>query len=507
MQNRTLYFGDNLDILRDKIPDESFDLIYLDPPFNSNRNYNVLFKEGLQDSAAQVQAFEDSWHWTREAQSTFEELIGVKPSKTPTNDAIANLMQALDKIIGHNDFLAYLTMMAIRLVELRRVLKKTGSIYLHCDPTASHYLKLVMDAIFWKQNFRNEIVWTYRRWPSKSNFFQTMHDIILFYVKDEKSKYTFNTIYQPLADITLKIHKGRKQLATIIDGKRLSKDQDEASIGTPIPDYWHIPAIAGNAKERLGYPTQKPEQLLERIIEASTKEGDLVLDPFCGCGTTVAVAERLNRQWVGIDVTALAINLVKHRLHKQFPDLPMSSITVDGLPRDLSGSKALFKKDPFEFEYWALDLVNAMPSQSKSRDQMRGADKGIDGVIIVAVYIQNGNPQYGKILVQVKGGHAERKDIAALKGDIEREKAISGLFITLEEPTRQMQEEAVSAGTYTVPYAPGKEFPKIQILTVKDLLAGRRPDKPLWSEPYYKEAKKSERELPFSQSGLKFKKK
>lgn len=308
MKNRTLFFGDNLEILRKKIPDETFDLIYLDPPFNSNRNYNVLFKEGLQDSPAQVQAFEDSWHWTKESKETLEYLA------TKTNENISNLILALEKNIGHNDVLAYLIMMTARLIELRRVLKKTGSLYLHCDPTASHYLKIVLDAVFGKKNFRNEIVWTYRRWPAKSKSFQRMHDVLFFYVKDSNSNYTFNTIYQPLADITLKIHKGRKQKATFIEGKRLSRDQKEESIGTPIADYWYIPAIAGNAKERLGYPTQKPEELLERIIIASSKEGDLILDPFCGCGTTVAVAEKLRRKWVGIDITTLAINLTCYSL-------------------------------------------------------------------------------------------------------------------------------------------------------------------------------------------------
>ena len=508
LQNRTLFFGDNLEILREKFPDKPdgdgyFDLIYLDPPFNSNRSYNVLFKEGLVDSPAQVQAFEDSWQWTRDTQSVFEELVGAKSSKTKVNEQIANLMLALEKMIGHNDMLAYLTMMTVRLIELRRVLKNTGSIYLHCDPTASHYLKIVMDAIFGYKNFRNEIVWTYRRWPSKSKFFQTMHDIILFYVKDEKSEYTFNTIYQPLADITLKIHKGRKQLATIIDGKRLSRDQEETSMGTPLADYWYIPAIAGNAKERLGYPTQKPEQLLERIIEASTKKGDLILDPFCGCGTTVAVAEKLDRSWVGIDITTLAINLIKHRLQKQFYEKRIK-IFVDGLPKDLAGAKSLFKKDPFEFEYWALDLVNAMPAQSKSKENMRGADKGIDGIITFIKGVNNnGRHDYGKILVQVKGGHIQRSDIATLKGDIDREKAEGGLFVTLEEPTRPMKEEAVSAGSFGVNFYKG-EFPKIQILTVEELLKGRGPALPPLSETYYKQAKEVEIDKSKSQHGLKF---
>lgn len=483
MKSRTLYFGDNLEILRKKIPDEIFDLIYLDPPFNSNRNYNVLFKEGLQDSPAQVQAFEDSWHWNEDSKHTFDYLV------TKSTGDISNLMQALEKMIGHNDMMAYLTMMTVRLIELHRVLKKTGSLYLHCDPTASHYLKIILDAIFDKKNFRNEIVWTYRRWPSKSKLFQTMHDIIFFYVKDANENYTFNTIYQPLADITLKIHKGKKQKATFIEGKRLSRDQEEESTGTPIPDYWYIPTIAGNAKERLGYPTQKPEELLGRIIKASSKEGDLILDPFCGCGTTVSVAERLKRNWVGIDITTLAINLIKRRLRDQF-GLGSKQIITDGLPTDLAAAKEMFAKDAFQFEYWALDLINAMPGPGKSKENMKGADKGIDGIVTFYKGAINGKTEYGKAIVQIKGGGVHRNDIATLKGDIEREKADCGILVTLEPATKPMIQEAIDAGSFEVMFGNKIEFPKVQILTIEEILKGKQPNLPYGLvKPYHKEAK------------------
>jgi site-specific DNA-methyltransferase (adenine-specific) len=496
MQNRTLYFGDNLDILREKFPDKSdgdgyFDLIYLDPPFNSSRDYNVLFKEGTTDSEAQVKAFEDSWHWTEEAQSIFEELVGVKKSKTKINEQVSNLMLALEKLVGHNDVLAYLTMMTIRLIELQRVLKKTGSIYLHCDPTASHYLKIVMDAIFGKKNFRNEIVWHYRRWSAAANQFQKMHDTIFWYSRGEK--YIFTKPLQPytspewIEDTVRGVVDGK--LVRLKDEKGEYIKREKENKGVLMHDVWEdINFIAPTAKERLGYPTQKPEALLERIINASSKEGDWILDPFCGCGTTVSVAEKLDRKWVGIDITALAINLIKHRLRGQFSGKPMQ-VYVDGLPKDIAGAKSLFKKDPFEFEYWVLDLVNAMPSQSKTKENMRGADKGIDGVITFVRDVRSGKLEYGKILVQVKGGGVQRNDIATLRGDVEREKADGGLFITLEEPTRPMREEAVRAGKYAVSYSK-EEFPKIQIITVKELLLGARPKMPLWSMPYYKEAKK-----------------
>lgn len=500
LKNRTLFFGDNLEILREKIPDESFDLIYLDPPFNSNRNYNVIFKEGPQDSSAQVQAFEDSWHWTRETQATFEELIGVRPSKTRPNEQIVNLMQALEKLVGHNDVLAYLTMMTMRLIELRRVLKSNGSIYLHCDPTASHYLKIVMDAIWGKQNFRNEIIWSYNKWAVGQKMFSRNHDVILLYCKDS-SRVKFNVLLQSRAPSTLR-RFGNKKIVSAVDpetGKRIpSQVEDVESVGVKMSDVWQIPIIAPVSKERLGYPTQKPEALLERIIRASSNEGDWVLDPFCGCGTTVSVAERLKRNWVGIDITMLAVNLIRHRLSRQFPKINMA---VDGRPKDVAGAKALFKKDPFEFEYWALDMVDAIPAQSKTRESMRGADKGIDGVITFVKQVKaGGGYEYGKLLVQVKGGAVHRDVIATLKGDVEREKADGGLLITLEQPTQPMRTEAVGAGSYPVIFGETrKDFPRIQILTAEELLQNKKPKVPLFAVPYYKEAEEAkidDRTLP-----------
>jgi len=490
MQNRTLYFGDNLEILREKFPDKPdgdgyFDLIYLDPPFNSNRDYNVLFKEGATDSQAQVQAFEDSWHWNEKTQKTFEELIGVKPSKTKINEQISNLMQALEKLVGHNDVLSYLTMMTIRLIELKRVLKKTGSIYLHCDPTASHYLKLVMDVIFGKQNFRNEIIWCYRGAGYPKKDFGKRHDIIFRYSKSNEYTFNLDAVREEYAEAT------KERFKHYIGNVRGGKDfgvQQLNPIGKQPDDWWEIQPIAPSAGERLGYPTQKPEVLLEKIIKASSNEGDLVLDPFAGCGTTIAAAEKLNRNWVGIDITMLAINLIRKRLKDQFPGI---RIFIDGRPKDTPAARALFEKDPFQFEYWILDIVNAVPSQSKTKENMRGADKGIDGVINFVKDVANGKQEYGRLLVQVKGGVVHRDDIATLRGDIEREKADGGMFITLEPPTQPMKQEAVSAGSYKVKFSPA-EFPKIQILTVDDLLNNKEPKIPLTVKPYYKEAKKFE---------------
>jgi len=547
MKSRTLYFGDNLEILQKKIPDESFDLIYLDPPFNSNRNYNVLFKEGLQDSPAQIHAFEDSWHWTHESKQAFDQLV------TKTTQNTSEMMQAFEKIVGHNDMLAYLTMMTVRLIELHRVLKKTGSIYLHCDPTASHYLKIVLDAIFGKNNFRNEIIWKRTNSPkSQTNFFGTQHDTIFFYSKS--NSYTFNKTYSEIDEDYKKAFmyddndgKGSYQTVAIVAGgvqnyegrktyefqgitaawlytkeklEKLYKDgllhktksgmyrkkvYLEEIPGKSVSDIWvdeSVKPLQGASKESLNYPTQKPEALLERIIEASSREGDWVLDPFCGCGTTIAAAERLKTNWGGIDITSLAINLIKHRLRNGF-GMGRKQIYVDGLPTDLAGARELFGKDPFEFEYWALDLVNAVPSQSKTKDKMRGADKGIDGIIYFHKNMTNGNGngngkgkwEYGKAIVQIKGGGVQRNQIATLKGDVEREKAEAGIFITLEEPTKPMLGETVDAGGFTTALTGKMEFPKIQIITVKELLRGKIPNLPQGLvENYYKEAKPSDEE-------------
>ena len=500
MQNRTLYFGDNLEVLREKIPGESFDLIYLDPPFNSKRPYNVLYKEGLVDSAAQVQAFEDTWHWTREAQHAYEELTGIRKSKTKINQNISNLIESLKKIVGDNDVMAYLVMMTIRLIELNRVLKPTGSIYIHCDPTASHYLKVIMDVIFGKSNFRNELVWIYKGRELSHKNYSKKHDILLFYTKSENYSFNWQDIMEPLEESSrqaLSRYKDEKGFFIVRykDGggfapiEKEGKDTYRQYVpeGVPPRDWFY--ADYARKKERLEYPTQKPEALLERVIKASSKPGDWILDPFCGCGTTVAVAERLNRNWIGIDITNLSINLIKHRLRHHFEDI---RIFVDGVPKDLSGAKE-FAKDPFEFEYWALDLIIAVPAQSKSKENMRGADKGIDGVIKLFLGRNNGDDTIGNALVQVKGGKVQRADIATLKGDIEREKAQAGVFVTLEESSQQMRQEAVQAGEFKDNYS-FKEYPKIQIMTVKELLLGKKPDLPSSYKAYYKEAQPKERE-------------
>ena len=473
--------------MRDKFPSDEgyFDLIYLDPPFNSNRNYNVIFKEGIEDSPAQLHAFEDTWRWTSHTKAQFEELVSypIYPSK------VADVMMGMEKIVGHNDILAYLTMMAVSLIELYRVLKQTGTIYLHCDPTASHYLKILLDSIFSPGMFLNEIVWHYRKWPTGKYAFQRNHDIVLVYSKTSSRDRVFNQLYMERAASTLK-RFGKAKIISGHDetGKRLpSKTEEMESEGVRQDDTWDIPRVPPIKQL---FPTQKPEALLERIILASTNEGDWILDPFGGCGTTVVVAERLKRNWVVIDITTLAINLVKRRIEDMYPNQELEMIT-DGLPEDLSGAKALFDVDPFEFEYWCCDLIQASPSGDKIKGRMKGADRGIDGRIVFPDR-KSGSSQteYRKILVQVKGGHIDHSQVRDFLGTIVREKAAGGVFITLKEPTRPMLKEAVEAGTYLYNLT-GQEYPKIQIITVKELLEGKRPNHPSII-PYIKKTEKVE---------------
>lgn len=460
IQNRTLFFGDNLKILQEKIPNESFDLIYLDPPFNSNRNYNVLFSEGKVDSSAQIHAFEDTWEWTPETNKLYNEL------KLSPNPKIAILINSLVEFIGFgNPMMAYLVNMTIRLIPLKRVLKTTGSIYLHCDSTASHYLKIIMDVIFEEQNFKNEIIWHYRRWPTKASKFQKMHDVILFYSKSEKNK--FNILLQQPTESSLKRWEGKKQHVAFSDlGKRLpTLELGEKSQGVAMDDVWNISIIAPSAKERLGYPTQKPEALLERIIKASTNEGDWVLDPFCGCGTTVAVAERLNRNWVGIDISMQAVSVINQRMKAHYP---RTKINIDGIPMDYEGATRLAENDKYAFQDWAISLINANPPSGNTK---KGADRGIDGLVLFYEKMDLKNLKMKKIVIQVKGGSTGRGDIAKLKGDMERESAPMGVLITLNDSTSEMRRETSLAGDYQ--YSSHITFPKIQILSIKDWFNGR----------------------------------
>ncbi|MDR2710839.1 MAG: restriction endonuclease [Burkholderiales bacterium] len=484
----SLYFGDNLDVLREHIKDESVDLVYLDPPFNSAKDYNVLFASPKgEQSEAQIVAFKDSWHWGEQAEREYNEIV------RSGNTYAAEMIQSLRRFLGENDMMAYLVMMANRFLDLHRVLKPTGSIYLHCDPTASHYLKIVMDCVFGKGNFRNEIIWRYRRWPAKAARFQRMHDVIFFYGKDQREN-LFNTLLQLPTESSMKRWKGKKQKVEFDEsGARLpTQELDEQSSGVAMDDVWDIPIIAPSSPERLGYPTQKPLALLERIISASSDEGDVILDPFCGCGTAVHAAQKLGRKWIGIDITHLAVTLIEKRLKDAFPGI---AFDVHGTPKDLDGARDLAARDRDQFQWWACSLVNAQPYQGKKK----GADGGVDGLI----YFQDEVKTHKKIVVSVKGGEnvnvAMIRDLAHV---IDREKADIGLFVTLAEPTKNMMTEAVKEGYYTSPVTE-KAFPKLQIITIAGLLDGsKRPEYPDLSQGAITFKKVKREEKTGKQKGL-----
>lgn len=458
MSNR-LFYADNLVALRDHVADASVDLVYLDPPFNSNASYNILFRSPAGHAAeSQIEAFEDTWHWNNAAEDAFEQVLRSRQTH------VFDLLRAMRLFLGDNDMMAYLAMMAIRLIELHRVLKPTGSLYLHCDPTASHYLKLLLDAVFGKENFRNEIVWCYRKWSVAQGQFPRNHDTILFYARKSGAQ-TFRTLYGDPSPGTMKRWGGRRQQAVFEDGVRKAASTDEPA-RSPVADWWDISILNPNSKERLGYPTQKPLALLERIIAASSNEGDLVLDPFCGCGTTIHAAERLRRRWIGIDVTHLAISAIERRMRDAFPD---ADFTVEGTPRDLAAALDLARRDKYQFQWWAIAMVEGVPLDGKKK----GADGGIDGLI----YFKPDGKRTEKALISVKGGaHVGVQMIRDLHSAMEREKAPIGLFITAALPTGPMLREAAAVGRFTDEF--GRGWPRLQILTLAELFRGKRPDIP-----------------------------
>ena len=513
-----LYFGDNLDVLRKHIQVASIDLIYLDPPFNSNATYNMLFKEPSgEQSAAQIAAFEDTWIWGPQSEEAFDEAIMTGPPQ------LAELLKALRQVLGPTNMLAYLCMMAVRLVEMHRVLKPTGSLFLHCDPTASHYIKLILDNIFSPKNFRNEIIWE-RSQPKghATTRFSRSHDTIFFYSKSEKSvfnpqftehdpayleryyrfvepetgrRYRFDNLANPNKErpnLTYEFPPGsgtvrvwrwtqERMMQAWKEGRVVIREPggvaqykrylDEMS-GTLIKDIWSdIEHLHGSHGEYMGYQTQKPEALLERIIRAGSHEGDVVMDPFCGCGTAVAVAERLKRRWIGIDVTYLAINLIRKRLQDSFKH-ELAPYEEIGIPRDVPSAERLFKLNPFQFECWALASVGARSAREK-----RGADRGIDGVMNLR---DEYSGEYKKIILQVKGGHVAVSQVRDLKGVLEREKAQIGVFLTLRRPSRQMREEAAAAGSFIDPQFPEHRFLRLAILTIEDIFTAKRITFPSW---------------------------
>ncbi len=542
MKTDVLYYGDNLDILRRYIPDESVDLVYLDPPFNSNRDYNVIFKdESGRKSDAQLLAFEDTWHWGPSAEATYAYLTNTARHEGRVPNTVSTIVAALRAGIGENQMMAYLVEMAVRLVELHRVLKPTGSIYLHCDPTASHYLKVILDAVFSPLRFMNEITW--KRSTSHGNVgrnYGSLTDTILVYTNGER--YTWNQQFRSFSDeyiaqkfngrepsgrryqtVTLRNPGPRPNLRYPFTAKngvtyqphpngwaweeaRLRK-ADEAGLlhyptkaggtlrlkmyldegpGVKLQNLWDdIPAVNSQAKERLGWETQKPIALLERVITASSNPGDIVLDPFCGCGTALVAAQKLDRQWVGIDVTYLSIAVMRARLKDSFG---LADVAVIGQPTEVDGARAMLVgtglEGQYQFQWWALDLIGAQPQGGTQR---KGADRGIDGVINFST---GPHGEVGRAIVSVKSGAVNSSMIRDLKGVLEREHAEIGLFITLEEPSAPMRQEAATAGAYHSELS-GRDYQRIQILSIRNLLEDeRKPELPLLVLPAYQQAER-----------------
>lgn len=504
-----LYYGDNLPVLRRYIDDESVDLIYIDPPFNSSASYNVLFKgQDGKRSASQIKAFTDTWRWDQGASEAYDELIAY-------GGKVAEAMRAFRTLIGESDMLAYLVMMAPRLIELHRVLKSTGSFYLHCDPAASHYLKIILDTIFSPDNFRNEIVWQRTSAHNDPARFGRVHDVLLFYSKGKT--FTWNPQYEPMDAAFFAAHDFEKDADGLLFRKRdltapahgdspsgqydwhgkrppsgrmwsytrenMLRLEAEGRIvytrtgmprlkiyaddlrGVPYQDVWAKPQLWLNAAagERLGYATQKPRALLDRIIASSSNPGDVVLDAFCGCGTAVSGAQHSGRQWIGIDVTIAAITVIRKRLHDEFPE--MSPPIVIGEPESVDDAAELAKSDRYQFQWWALGRVGARPAEEK-----KGADQGIDGRLY---FDDEGGGLSKQVVLSVKSGPIPANHIRELRGVIERERAAIGVLLTQHKPTPAMRKEAASAGTYES-LKWGGRYPRLQILTIEELLDGRQ---------------------------------
>ncbi|MRR15666.1 MAG: site-specific DNA-methyltransferase [Deltaproteobacteria bacterium] len=524
-----LYYGDNLDVMRRHIESESIDLVYLDPPFNSNTNYNILFaeKDGSK-AASQIQAFSDTWSWNQESEAVFAEIV-------TAGGKVSDCLQAFRTFLGECDMLAYLVMMAPRLVELKRVMKPTASIYLHCDPAACHYLRMLMDAVFGPENFLNEVIWKRTFAHGGARRYGPVHDVILFYSKTED--FYWSGVYIDYSNeykerfFRFQDDDGRRYRLTILTGTGTRKGSsgapwrgiDPTKIGrhwavpgyvrklipnpstetvqdaldqmdtigrivwpkkeggtpalkqyindmpgAPVQDVWgDIPPIGAQAAERLGYPTQKPVALLNRIIHSSCPPDGVVLDPFCGCGTTISAAQSLGRPWIGIDITHLAINLIKNRLKDSFGE--SATFKVIGEPVSVQDAERLAESDPYQFQWWALGLVGARPVEQK-----KGADKGIDGRII---FQGEKKGTFESVILSVKAGHTGASHVRDLKGVLEREKSAIGVLISMEHATKPMKTEAVTAGFYESALW-GKKYPKIQLLTVEELLAGKKIEMP-----------------------------
>lgn len=476
-----LFYGDNLQFIRQHMKDESVDLCYIDPPFNSKRNYSQIYNKISLDNKAQARAFIDIWTWDDFANDGFCQIMDNHQGRF-TAQTIA-LIAGLSNVLGESSLLAYLVSITLRVAEIHRVLKPTGSLYLHCDPTASHYIKLVIDAVFCSKGgiFQNEIIWCYSIGGKSQKRFGRKHDVLFYYTKSDE--YTFNikaaSIPRKPNHMKVRVDSAGREYQEKTDRRTGNVYRYYLDEGKIAEDYWtDIETLNREDRERRGYPTQKPEALLERIIKVSTKEGDVVLDAYCGCGTTVAVAQRLNRQWIGIDITYQSISLILKRLEETFGSGILNQVELSGIPKNMESAAALAnRKDERtrkEFEKWA---VLTYSNNHAIINQKKGADKGIEGI----VYFLGTQGEQEKIIIEVRAGHVQPGDIRDLHDTMSQEQAAMAIFITLKEPTSEMLEEA-TCGIYQHKVI-GRSYPRIQIVTIREMLEeGKRLDIPLSME-------------------------
>jgi len=476
MKNNQLYYGDNLDILRKYIKDETIDICYIDPPFNSKRNYNQIYNNIGHEDKAQAQAFVDTWTWDEYAEHGLNDIVENR-NNVFTKQSI-ELITGLLKVLGKDSLMAYLISMTLRVAEIYRVLKPTGSFYFHCDPTSSHYLKLVLDSIFCAQggDIRNEIIWSYKRYTAFSKRFQRLHDVVFFYTKTDN--YTFNTFREDYGEKSGKADSHYKQDE---EGKwyRWQKRKGAEpykiylSEGRRGGDVWEIPLINASAKERLGYPTQKPEELLEKIIQASSNENDIILDAYSGCGTSIAVAQKLNRNWIGIDITYQSISLMLNRLVKSYGKSILDKVILHGIPKDIDSAVNLAnKKDDRvrkEFEKWA---VLTYSDNTAIINEKKGGDGGIDGISYIMDKDDTENV-FKQIIFSVKSDkNVVPAYVRDLYGTVSREKAVMGVLIVLYSK-ESIKKECHKYGLYNNKLF-NKEYPCITVVSVEEILNGTR---------------------------------
>ncbi len=481
--NRVLHAADCLDILNDadKLPSQSVDLIYLDPPFNSNSKYNLPFKS-RDRSLKPVEAFVDTWTWQPDDDERLSALA--KNPKTRPLAAIVQFAREVESRRKKISLAAYLLNMAQRLYAMKRVLKETGSIYLHCDPTASHYLKLLMDGVFGRQQFRRELIWSNEDssgFKSATHNWIRGHDTILYYIGIAGA--TFNKEYLPLDEKTIRRYdkidsNGRRyKIYRNKDGtERLSylkvdRGAGVSSVWKDIPSFQQV----NNTGELLGYPTQKPLALMERIIKASSNPGDTVLDPFCGCGTTAHAAEALGRKWVGIDISKFSTGLIQRRIVDNFAYLNRDDILVQGTPESVAEARALAQEDKFEFEKWVCGAMGANGMYKNPGE--KGADGGVDGVVELPVIRQQGSKyesQTEYVIIQVKGGHVAPDAVKALSETVRRLGAVAGVMVCFREQLGTVENQR-SKELWADAY---KRYPVIQGFSIDQLLADEKPNLP-----------------------------